>query len=68
MTCLKRSLHGNHHNAGYDDVRDHTLFDFNNKNDISLFLRETRRLGIRCNVCLFGADYIRNDIDMTYTT
>lgn len=46
----------------YCDVRDHLLFDFHNEDDLRLFFDSTSS-SFLCNVCLFGADYLANNLD-----
>ena len=44
--------------CGYDDIRDHTVFDFNDKEDLAVFTREVTSKEIKVNVTLHGADYL----------
>jgi hypothetical protein len=48
--------------CGYEDIRDHIIFDFNNEEDMRLFLREMRSTSppVKVNVTLFGAEYLVN--------
>jgi len=49
-------------NVSDDQVRDAALFNFSNATDIVLFIQlVTRGLGISCNVCLNGQEYISNN-------
>jgi hypothetical protein len=46
----------------YEDLRDHFLFNFNDADDVNLFLREVRcAQDLRVNVCLFGTEYLENN-------
>jgi hypothetical protein len=44
--------------CGYEDIRDHTVFDFNDKEDLAVFMREMTSADIKVNVTLHGADYL----------
>lgn len=44
--------------CGYEDIRDHSVFNFNHRDDIVLFMREVRGQQFRVNVALFGAEYL----------
>lgn len=47
--------------CSYEDIRDETVFDFDDSKDIALFLREMRSSSppIKVNVSLFGAQYLK---------
>jgi hypothetical protein len=48
--------------ADYDLVRDHLMFNFNSVDDIKFFIRQR----FTANVCLFGSEYLDNNLDFYY--
>lgn len=46
----------------YDNIRDHLLFNFNDQDDLKLFVQHTHDT-LRTNICLFGTDYVSNNVD-----
>jgi hypothetical protein len=50
----------------FDDLRDNLLFNFNDDDDLNMFMREVRIAGkLRVNVSLFGSDYLSNNKDVS---
>jgi hypothetical protein len=48
--------------ATYDELRDYLLFDFDNSNDVQLFLNVVREsMNLSVNVSLLGKEYIENN-------
>ena len=45
--------------ANYDDIRDHLMFNFNCPEDINVFTRQH----FKVNICLFGKDYLDNNVN-----
>jgi hypothetical protein len=50
--------------TAYEDVRDWTLMNFNNKEDINIFLNARNAEGWLVNVCLNGMDYIADNVNL----
>jgi hypothetical protein len=51
--------------ATYDDIRDNLLFDFENVDDLRLFLTLVREdMNCAVHVCLQGAEYIINHTEI----
>jgi len=46
----------------YEDIRDNLLFNFNNESDLQMFVRNMTEMCANANVCLFGADYLANNV------
>ena len=52
--------------ASFDDIRDHTMFDFDDSDDLGLFLKRIRSLKLQVNVSLHGADYLRDHCNVDW--
>lgn len=53
----------NANDANYEDVRDHLMFNFNNDQDLHLFIEHVRRKeDIRVNFSLNGREYLSNNV------
>jgi hypothetical protein len=50
--------------TAYEDVRDWTLMNFNNQDDIKIFLNARNAQGWLVNVCLYGMDYIAHNVNL----
>ena len=51
-------------NFRYKDARDHLLCNFNNVHDLQLFWHHMNNSNVLVNVCLFGSDYLINNLNM----
>jgi len=52
---------GDNNDVAYQQYRDATLFNFNDAEDIRLFIKLIGGLRIPVNVCLNGSEYIANN-------
>lgn len=48
-----------HVQSTWEDIRDDTLFNFSDANDLRLVMQQAKqKLHLKCNVCLNGTEYI----------
>jgi hypothetical protein len=47
----------------YEDIRDNIVFNFNDSDDVLLFLKSMRILNLRVNVTLFGMEYLSSVLE-----
>jgi len=45
--------------ASYEDIRDNIVFNFNDSDDLRLFIKNCHGLNLRINATLFGTEYLR---------
>ena len=50
--------------CGYEDIRDHTVFDFHDEEDLVLFMREVMSADhrVKINFTLHRADYLAENV------